>query len=181
MKQKWSPSEEIDNNWESISIDAYKFILEKATIKNDEILANSEVITERTIKIFSVFIAVILMLCASSYKKVPDTRQLVGIVILCLTDLYVFQKLLFGARLRTKGTEARTMLNDNLVTKYKDRQLVNLYYDEIVRTQRSIDWNRETVNTRRKYYFTTIIITSIVVGMALATILGNVQEINHLL
>lgn len=175
--EKWNPSDKVNEAWEDISPEAYKFMIERASIKNNEILSNSHVITERSIKMLYAFISVLIMLFASTYKNPPNYYVLISISVFGAINFYVFYKILFGARLYVNGAEPKNMLTDKLVTKYKDCMLTNLYYDEVVKLQRAIIWNRKAVKQRICFYYANMILTVAVIAISVSVLAYDIKEL----
>lgn len=62
------------NNWDKISHEAYKFMFDQAKARFEEIISESEVITERSIKLLTILVGFFLALIGLSVKTPPQSE-----------------------------------------------------------------------------------------------------------
>jgi len=178
--QKWDAPEKVVENWQDIGLNAYKFIFERSVIKHDEIISESEAITKRSIQLLTAFFSIIILVVGSTYKQQPNCMIIGAIGAIVIVDLVLFYLIFFGLGLVLKGSEPQLMLREKLLTYKEDNvQLKRLYYEEIVRLQRSILTNKLAVNKRRENYYGAIVFCLILFALSAIVICNYVTTIFH--
>ncbi|MDB5126130.1 hypothetical protein [Mucilaginibacter sp.] len=131
------------NKWENISVDEYKFIFEQAKEKLDDVLSETESITDKSIKIGTAVVAFLgfyLGLVIQNHLFKSHKLLVASTFIFAIINLFVIIKLIFPSLISNRGCspEASTTPDfDN--DDDKGYYLQKLYYNSIGILQDKID------------------------------------------
>lgn len=154
----WEPNIE---NWDSIGIDSYRFILEQAKVRFDEGLIESETLTERGMKITFATMTFAAGLLGISFKAKADDFIVVALTIGYAVTFVLLYLLLYSKKLVLRGSPPIEIFNKSLEKPdYSENDRLSLlYYNEICRYQDRIDKNKTVNAYRQKYYLLCLALT----------------------
>lgn len=184
---QWKP--DFEKNWSKIDLDSYRFIIQQAEKNFDEIISESESITNKSIKILT-FNSILFSFYFSYLTKLNNYSlngiELVIPLILFLVIVFIVLKLMFPKCIRLKGFSPKDLLsNASNLDSIEDEnfQLHILYYITIVKLENNIFFMK-TMNTfRAKFYKKSIIVSvfQLILMMIIFIILNHPLWMCHLL
>lgn len=156
----WEPK---INDWEKINLEAYKFMFDQSKARFEEIISESEVITERSIKLLTILVGFLSALTGLSLKTPPQSEYIWLIGLTSLLDFGLLIWLMRGKQLVLRGSPPKEIFKDNLDRQAytQEDQVALLYYNELCRYQERIEKNKIANATRQAAYF-------IAVGLSVA-------------
>lgn len=133
---QWKPN---FDKWYEVDISAYKFILEQATKKKDEVLSESESITDKSMKIVAAVAAFLSIFYGIvGQKHIPVVAGAVP-TILSVIAIGIAVTLLFPKGVRSRGIAPNVLIPSHLDSpEDKGFQEHMLYYSAIVILQDDI-------------------------------------------
>ena len=153
-------------DWDKIPIETYKFIFDRSEKRFDDILLDSEVVTERSIKLLSaVVLSISYFIALKNYNICHPIIFLVS--ILYFINIILLLILIFPRNLVSKGASPKELFHRGIETSKnsenysENEKKIIPYYYEILRLQKSIDINRKSNKRRYKLFVTSIILSAI--------------------
>lgn len=161
---QWKP--DFERNWSKINLDTYGFIIKQAEKNFDELISESESITNKSIKIltFNSILFSFFFSYSKQFNHYTSYRiELVMPLILFLGVVFIVMKLMFPKRIRFKGFSPKDLLSDasNLDSEDESFHLQILYYITIVKLEDNI-LVMKAINTCRAKLYKISIIMSVV-------------------
>jgi hypothetical protein len=156
------------NKWYNVSAEAYKIIYELATNRFEDVLSESESVTEKSIKMITailVFVGFFTTLLINEHlNKIYSNISLLawsGGFIFLVISLLVF--LLFPKTIRNRGLSPKTSIIDGLDNEEdRDYQTQITYYNAISQIQNNIDFMVDANKTRHSLYTIALILSILI-------------------
>jgi hypothetical protein len=153
---KWRPD---FKEWYKVNKEAYRIVFEQAEKKMDDVISESESITNKSIKMvvavtsmFAFFIGFLVQ------KKIPIGYNSVFFILLVINVTGILF-LIFPKEVRGRGLSPKILLPKNLDSegdiKYQEEMI---YYSGIVIIQDNIDFMIEKNSIRAKWYLAWLIV-----------------------
>lgn len=154
---KWKPD---FKKWYDVNKDAYKLVFEQAAKKLDDVLSESESITNKSIKIITVVAAMFAFFVGFLIKKnIPIGYNVIFIVIF-IVNVTGTLFLIFPKEVRGRGIPPQKLLPKNLDAEDdRNYQEQMIYYSAIVILQDNIDFMIEKNTNRANWYLASLIVT----------------------
>ncbi len=148
---KWKPDFE---KWYEVDKDAYKFIFEQAEKKLNDVLSESESITDKSIKMVTAVVAMFAFFVGFLIqKKIPIGYNSIFIGVFLINVLAIIY-LIFPKEVKGKGFVPSELIPKKLDSPDdKGHQEQLLYYFAIVKLQEDIQLMRSKNSCRAKIYF----------------------------
>jgi hypothetical protein len=171
----WEPK---INDWDKIGPEAYKFILEQSKLRFEEIISESETITERSIKLLTVLVGFLSGLIGLSLKTPPESNLIWTLGICYFVDIGSLVWLMKGKEIVLRGSPPKEIFIDNLDRNdySKDDQLSLLYYNEVCRYQQRIEMNESANGVRQAVYFVALGLSVVLYVATAAIIISKVYR-----
>jgi hypothetical protein len=168
--KKWYPD---FKEWYKIDITAYKFVFEQAEKKMDDVLSESESITNKSIKMitavatmFAFFVGVLIQ------KNIAIGYNAVFIIVF-IVNVTGILFLIFPKEVRGRGVPPKILLPKNLDAEEDESyQEKMIYYSGIVILQDNIDFMIEKNANRAKWYLVWLIVALILLVSGAAYIVA---------
>lgn len=157
--KKWYPD---FKKWYKIDIAAYKFVFEQAEKKMDDVLSESESITNKSIRMvtavatmFTFFIGVLIQ------KNIAIGYNVIFIIVF-IVNVTGILFLIFPKEVRGRGVSPRILLPKNIDAEEDEiYQEQMIYYSGIVILQDNINFMVEKNTNRAKWYLVWLIVALI--------------------
>lgn len=167
---------DIVKEWDKLPVAAYQFIFSQTKERYDEVISESESITEKAFKLISISGAFAAGVVSLAFKTNPQFNYTVILVVFYLANFTCLIKLLFPKQVIPKGSPPNEILIDYLDdASYTEEDKTRAsFYQELIRYQERIDDMEIRITKRHKYYMASLILTIIntaaTVGMVISTI-----------
>ena len=166
MEQKdctWKPD---FKKWYNVKLSAYQFILKQAEDKHNDVLSESESITNKSITISTSLVALFSFFVGSVLKsghKVSVFEIIFSLVCLIIITLSI--SLLFPKNIKGRGFSPKDLLPDELdsenETDYPNAQDQKLYYFAIVKLQDKTD-TVKAKNEERSIKYLSVLVSAMI-------------------
>jgi hypothetical protein len=176
----WS-SDVVD--WEKIAVDSYKFIMDRATERLNEVIEESHAITKRGMAILLSHIAALSgfigYLFSDKSKIIHENAPIIILAAgLALLSLYAFSllvKLIYPKEVFYKGSPPKEIFFKDVFHDLSEEEgLKSVLFDEIIRMQDKIERMEEANNTRivpyKKALKISLFFIAVVIILAVKTI-----------
>jgi len=167
---------EIAKDWEKIPPDTYKFLFSQAKERYDEIISESESMTNKAVSLTTISIAALTAFVGYNFKVKPEACSVTILGALYLLNIIVLAKLLFPKNIIMKGSPPNEIFNDYLDNPQylPEDKIAIVYYHELVRYQERMDIMTKKNKIRQAFYATavclTIAVSVITAGVILSVI-----------
>jgi hypothetical protein len=170
----WEPK---IKDWEKIGIDAYKFIYQQSEKRFEEIMTESEAITDRALKLFILMVGLLSLFIGFSLKA-GNTNWIILLSVFYVLDTILLVWLMRVKNLFLRGSAPIEIFIDNLDREdyTESDQASILYYNEICRYQDKIDKNKEKNTDRQMVYLLTICLSAL---LAITTVSIVIFKVYH--
>lgn len=160
----WEPV--FKDSWYKIDTEVYKFTLERAIIRYEDLMSEDELITTRVMNLYKV-----VFLLASLFAGIGTAIKFVNIplciitIIIYIISIFIIMKIIRGREVYKRGSSPNTMLVKDLeydeFGKLETNQLKLVYYNEVCRVQDAITYTKAGLKKRRRLYFAAVVFTTI--------------------
>ena len=152
---KWKPDFE---KWYNVNKEAYKFIFEQAEKKLNDVLSESESITDKSIKMATAVVAMFAFFVGFLIQKKVPIGYNSTFIFLFVVDVCAIIYLIFPKEVRGRGLAPKILIPPKLDDKEdKDFQSEMLYYRAITTLQDNIDFMRNKNSCRANVYLVCLI------------------------
>jgi len=164
---------EIAKDWEKIPSDTYKFLFSQAKERYDEIISESESMTNKAVTLTTISFAALSAFVGYNFKVRPELGWIILLGALYLLNIIVLAKLLFPKNVIMKGSPPNEIFNDYLDNPQylPEDKITIVYYHELVRYQERMDMMTKKNKRRQAFYAVAIILTISVSVITTAVIL----------
>ncbi|HVA99483.1 MAG TPA: hypothetical protein VNG53_11365 [Bacteroidia bacterium] len=153
---KWKPD---FDKWYNVNKDAYKFLFEQADEKLEDVLSESESITNKSIKMVTAVIAMFAFFVGFLIQKHIPIGYNSIFIILFIVNVSGIIYLIFPKEVKGRGFVPSELLPKKLNSpEDKDYQEELLYYCAVVKLEEDIQLMRQKNSVRTKIYLTCIIL-----------------------
>lgn len=174
---KWEP----EFRWYEINADAYKLILDQGKERFEDIMSESESITNKSIRMLIALAAFSGFLIDFFLKEPISLRLYLGAAVIfsaVIGDVFILYILISPKQIKNRGLAPKLTIDKDIDdTENKAFQVELTYYRSIVLTQQNID---DMINKNEKraklYKIALVLFLLIFIGASLAIS----QAINHL-
>lgn len=158
MKTVWP---DIAKEWDKIPLTTYQFLFSQVKDRYDEVIAESESVTEKAFKLISISGAFVMAVVGLIVKTNPQLSFTVILAILYVVNFLCLIKLLFPKQVIPKGSPPNEILIDYLDSTNYDADEKNraAYYQELIRYQHRMDEMSIRITERHKFYKVSLILT----------------------
>lgn len=171
IDDKWSPD---FKKWYNINKDSYKLIFEQAEKKMEEVISESESITNKSIKIVAAISAMFAFFVGFLIQKnIPAGYSSVFIIVFIINVTGVLF-LIFPKEVRGRGIAPKILIPKNFdADDDKDYQEHMIYYSGIIILQNNIDFMIKKNTSRAKWYLRWLIVTLVLLVSGATYILAS--------
>jgi hypothetical protein len=153
---KWKPDFE---KWYNVNKDAYKFIFSQAEKKLEDVLSESESITNKSIKMITAVVAMFAFFIGFLVQKSIPIGYNSVFIILFIVNVAGILFLIFPKEVKGRGFVPSELLPEKLdKADDKDFQEEMLYYCAVVKLEDDIQSMRLKNSSRAKIYLTCLIL-----------------------
>lgn len=172
-------------DWEKISVDSYKFVLDQANEQLNEVLEESHSITKNGRAILLSHITAlsgILGYLFSDKSRVSHERGwiIIFICVMALLSIYTFDllfKLLYPRILFYKGSPPKEIFFKQAFDGLSEEEgLKSILFDEVIRMQNKIERMQEENNRRIVRYKRALNISLLFISIAIITIVKTIYN-----
>lgn len=167
---------DIVKDWEKVPLEAYKFLFSQAKDRFDEVLSESQSITDKSANLAKITIAALSGFAGFNFKANPGLEWIVILSFLFLGNLICLGILMFPKSVIFKGSPPKDLLCnflDNPVYTDDDKAAV-IYFHKLVRYQERIELMGAKNSSRHTFYgialILTVILTALTAGVIISTI-----------
>lgn len=168
---KWKPDFE---KWYNVDLKSYEFIFNQAEKKHEEVLSESESITNKSIKILSSLIALLSFFIGFLIKsEIEMNYWIVLFILFSMINISLYVYLVFPKKIKGRGFSPKDLLPEKLDSEEdKGFQEHLLFYTAILKIQDNIDSVRQKNKDRASIYFMSILLSMILffIGLIVITI-----------
>ena len=149
-KNKWLPD---FNKWYQIDKDAYKLIFQQAEKKLEDVLSESESLTDKSIKMVMAVVAMFAFFLGFIIQQHIPLGYNSIFIVLFLLNVFGIIFLIFPKEVKRRGFSPQVFIPNNLDNEEdKGFQEEILYYNGIVLLQENIEFMRDKNNYRARIY-----------------------------
>jgi hypothetical protein len=167
---------DIVKDWEKVPVEAYQFLFSQAKDRYEEVISESESITNKAIKLTTITIAAISGFVSYKFTASPNPSFIIILSFLFVGDLICLGILLFPKRIIQRGSPPNETFIDYLdnveLEEHEKTKLV--YYHELKRYQKNMQIMDKKNGDRHWFYgialCLTIVATVITAGVIISTI-----------
>jgi hypothetical protein len=173
MSDTW---DDIVKDWEKVPVEAYQFLFSQARDRYEEVMSESESITNKAIKLTTISIAAISGFVSYKFTENPNPGFVVLLSFLFVGDLICLGVLLFPKRIIQRGSPPNETFIDYLDNSELEEQEKTklVYYHELKRYQKNMAIMEKRNSDRHWFYgialCLTIVTTVITAGVIISTI-----------
>ncbi len=172
FENEWKP--DIEKKWYDVKLESYKFIFEQAKERMNDILSESESITNKSIKMISAIAAFLGFILALSLKRGWTLEIFIPFVVLVIVDIILLLILLLPKSVRWRGLAPKIFIPKNLDSEDdKEFQEQLLYYSAVIMLQSNIDYMLGRNSSRSKLYSWALIIFLVILIVTIIFVLSN--------
>jgi len=163
-------------DWEKISVDAYRFVIDQAKERLNEVVEESHAITKRGMSILLSHIGALSGILGYLFSDKSKIRHENGLIVLltcgiALLSIYAFSlllRLIHPKDLFYKGSPPKEIFFKEVFEGLSEQEgLKSVLLNEVVRTQDKIERMEEANNKRIKLYSTTLRISLLFIAIAI--------------
>ena len=175
MSKKWS---DIPKDWENVPVEAYKFMFSQAKDRYDEVMSESESITNKTITMTTITVAGLSGFVSFKYQIAPSIIGVVVLGLLYLSNLFCLSKLLFPKKIIQRGSPPIETFVDYLDAKdlSANEKIALIYYHELIRYQDRIISMGQRNSKRHIFYAIALCLTVINTAFTAGLIIGTIYH-----
>jgi hypothetical protein len=152
---KWKPD---FKKWYEVNKDAYKIVFEQAEKKMEDVLSESESITNKSIKMVAAVAAMFAFFVGFLVQKNIPVGYNAVFIIVFIVNVTGILFLIFPKEVRGRGVSPKKLLPKNLDAEDdKNFQEQMIYYSGIVILQDNIDFMIDKNTSRAKWYLAWLI------------------------
>jgi len=183
MENKLLWRSDIDD-WEQGSVDSYKFVIEQAKERLNDIIQESETITKRGMTILLSYIVALSGLMgyinSDKFRIHSDLLTIIIITILAILSIYVFGllfRLISSKGVFYKGSPPIEIFYREVFEGLSDESgFKSILYNEVERIQNKIDWMKKLNDERLVLYGTTLKFSLFFVAVAIFTMAKTIYS-----
>ena len=154
--RKWKPD---FRKWYDVNKDAYKLVFEQAEKKMEDVLCESESITNKSIKIVAAVTAMFAFFVGFLIQRNISIGFNSIFIVVFVANVTGILFLIFPKEIRGRGVSPKNLLPKNLDDEDdKEYQEQMIYYSGVVILQDNIDFMIEKNTSRSKWYLAWLIV-----------------------
>jgi hypothetical protein len=171
--ERWN---DIVKDWETIPISAYEFLFNQAKDRYDEVMSESESITNKSINLLTVVIGGMTGFVGYNFTSNPNEAFIVLLTLLFISDFIALGVLLFPKKISQRGSPPNEVFIDYLDNHdlIDDEKTKLVYYHELIRYQSRLELMNKKNSSRQNAYGIALILTLLATvftgGIILSTI-----------
>ncbi len=170
FEPRWIP--DFEKTWTKIKLETYKLIYEKASERFQEVLDESESITNKSTRVLVAVSAVIAFSITYLQKDNLSMYVLIPMTIIAIIDFILIVYLLHPRDIIDKGFRPDELIPVNLAAPGdKDHQEQILYYSMVVLIQSKITFMVNHNRSRSRFYFATMILTVVIIVLLMVGVI----------
>lgn len=172
-------------DWEKVSVDAYKFVIEQAKEQLNEVIEESQIITKRGMSILLSYIAALSGLLGYAFSEKSKITHGSGWIIcfsilIAILSIYAFTllfQLIYPKDVFYKGSPPKEIFFKEVFTGLSEEEgLKNVLYSEIERIQDKIERMGKSNRKRFSQYRRTLKISLLLVAIAIFIIVRAIYN-----
>lgn len=170
---KWDT---IAQNWDTIPEETYKFLFSQAKERYDEIMSESQAITEKSLNLAKITLGALTGFVGYNLSLQIDLAWVIILSLFYVVNLFCLSVLLFPKNIVFRGSPPNELFCNYLDNpEYNDGDKKRIvYYHELIRYQDRIDTISKKNGARQGYYASSLILTIITATATALIIISSV-------
>jgi hypothetical protein len=155
---------DIVKDWETIPIGAYEFLFSQAKDRYDEVMSESESITNKSINLLTIAIGAITGFVGYNFTSNPSEAFIVLLTLLFIPNFIALGILLFPKNISQRGSPPNEVFIDYLDNNglIDDEKTKLVYYHELIRYQTRLEFMNKKNSSRHYAYGIALVLTLLV-------------------
>ena len=152
---------DIAKDWEKIPLDTYKFLFEQTKDRYEEVMSESESVTNKSITLISISGAIVTGFVGFKFQANPPLSWVIILGILYLSNFICLIKLLFPKKVVLRGSPPNEIFIDYFdhPDLLENEKTSLAYYHELIRYQERINEMDMRIARRQNFYRIALLLT----------------------